>query len=346
MNQNIERIEVFLDESKEPLQVLTSPPFKVTLDTRQIPDGPHTLRVVTTFKGGQVEEEVIDFEVDNLPSPFVDGLDEGQQVRGPVEFEVVTGDYAAPKSGGGLSIAGAVLSAVLVLGLVWFYFAFMPSAKEIVKETGAAPVEEAKENTAPAGGITGDAAAGGKIFTSTCAGCHGANAEGGFGPKLAGAPIVNDAEQFASTVKNGRGGMPPYPQLSDQDLADLRAYLSSLGGSAAPAPAEEAAPAAAPAAGAVDPAVMSEGEKLYLANCAGCHQANGAGAAIFPALAGNKSLADKNLVITRILKGKAPMPGFSDQLDDQQIAAIATYIRNSWGNDFGPVSPDEVAAKR
>jgi len=40
------------------------------------------------------------------------------------------------------------------------------------------------------------------------------------------------------------------------------------------------------------------------------------------------------------------MPAFGGQFDDQQVAAIVTYIRNSWGNDFGPVSPDEVAAKR
>ena len=345
MNQNIERIEVFLDESKEPLQVLTQPPFKVTLDTRQIPDGPHTLRVVTTFKGGQVEEEVIDFEVDNLPGPFVDGLDDGQQVRGPVEFEVVTGDYAAPKSGGGLSIVGAVLSSVLVLGLVWFYFAFAPSAKEIVKETAAAP---AAEGTArEAGAAAGDAAAGKELFAAQCASCHGQNAEGAFGPALAGAPIVSDADRFAQTVKNGTsGGMPPFAQLSDKEIADLRAYLSSLGGGAGAAPAEEAAPAAAPAAAAVDPAVMSEGEKLYLASCAGCHQPNGAGVATFPALAGNPDLADKDLVIDRILNGKVPMPSFADQYDDQQIAAIATYVRNSWGNDFGPVAPDEVAAKR
>ncbi len=340
MNQNIERIEVYLDESKEPLQVLTSPPFKVTLDTRQIPDGPHTLRIVAAYRGGQVEEEVIDFEVDNLPSPFVDGLDDGQQVRGPIEFEVVTGDYAAPKARGGLSILGALLSAVLVLGLVWFYFAFAPSAREIVKEAAAAP---AAEGAAHEGGAAGDAAAGKDLFAAQCASCHGANAEGGFGPALAGAPIVENADQFASIVKNGTGGgMPPFAQLSDQEIADLLAYLGSLGGSASSA--EVAAPAAASAA--VDPAVMSEGKKLYLASCAGCHQPDGSGIATFPNLAGNENLADKDLVIDRILNGRVTMPGFGGQYDDEQVAAIATYIRNSWGNAFGPVTPDEVAAKR
>ncbi len=339
MNQNIERIEVFLDESKEPLQVLTGPPFKVTLDTRQIPDGPHTLRVVTTFAGGQVEEEVVDFEVDNLPGPFVDGLDDGQQVRGQVEFEVVSGDYAAPKATGGLSIVGAVLSAVLVLGLVWFYFAFAPSAKEIVKETAAAPQEATAHE-----GAAGDAAAGKAVYVQ-CAGCHGQNAEGGVGPALAGSPIVANADQFDKIVKEGTsGGMPPFAQLSDEEIADVRAYLSSLGGGAE-APKEEAAPAPAGAA-AVDPAVMSEGEQLYLASCASCHQPNGAGASIFPKLAGNDKLADAGLVIDRILNGKAAMPGFGAQFDDEQAAAVATYVRNSWGNALGPVAPDEVAAKR
>ncbi|WP_293177307.1 cytochrome c [Oceanithermus sp.] len=343
MNQNIERIEVFLDESKEPLQVLTSPPFKVKLDTRQIPDGPHTLRVVTTYKGGQVEEEVIDFEVDNLPSPFIDGIDDGQQVRGEVEFEVVTGDYAAPKSKGGLSIVGAVVSAILVLGLVWFYFAFSPSVTDVVK--GQA-VEAAGEGAAAA--VEGDAAAGKELFAAQCASCHGANAEGAFGPALAGNPIVENAASFDKIVKEGtNAGMPPFAQLTDKELADLRAYLASLGGAgAAPAAEPAAAAPAAEATATVDPAVMSEGETVYLTNCAACHQPNGEGLGTFPALAGNANLADANLVIDRILNGAGTMPGFGGQLDDQKVAAVATYIRNSWGNDFGPVTPDEVAAKR
>ena len=40
------------------------------------------------------------------------------------------------------------------------------------------------------------------------------------------------------------------------------------------------------------------------------------------------------------------MTAFGEHLDDAQIAAIATFVRNSWGNDYGPVTPDEVAAAR
>src|SRR5439155_1313522 len=40
------------------------------------------------------------------------------------------------------------------------------------------------------------------------------------------------------------------------------------------------------------------------------------------------------------------MPAFDWKLDDEQIAAVATYARNSWGNSAPPVAPREVAALR
>jgi hypothetical protein len=40
------------------------------------------------------------------------------------------------------------------------------------------------------------------------------------------------------------------------------------------------------------------------------------------------------------------MPSFAKALDDKQIAQVASYIRNSWGNRFGAVKPDEVAKVR
>ena len=256
---------------------------------------------------------------------------------------MVTGDYAAPKAKGGLSIVGAALSSVLVLGLIWFYFAFAPGSKEIVKEVAAAPVEEMGEGAAD---VAGDAAAGQAVYAAQCAACHGAQAEGGaLGPALAGVAIVKDAAQFAKIVREGTtGGMPPFPQLTDKELADMRAYLLPLGGGAA----EKATPAeAAPApAAVVDPALLAEGEKLYQTSCASCHMPDGSGAAIFPALSKNANLADTARVLDFVLNGKGAMPAYGGQFDDRQVAAVATYIRNSWGNDFGPVSPGEVAAKR
>ena len=311
MNQNIERIEVFLDESKEPLQVLTSPPFKVKLDTQTISDGPHTLRVVTVFKGGKVEESLVDFEVDNLPSPYVEGIDEGQQVRGVVEFEVLTGDYQAPKSKDRLTVTMAVLSSVILLGLIWAYFAFGPTSKAIV-EANAAVSEEASAGP-------GDAAHGEQLFAEQCASCHGAKAEGGFGPALAGSALLENPEQFDKITLEGQGNMPPFSNLSAQDLADIRAYLSGLG-----AGGSGEAAAAAPAAGGASDEIAT-GESVYTQQCAGCHGPNGEGG-FGPALAGNPLLDNPHEFDKITHEGRASMPPYP-QISDEELAAVRAFLK-------------------
>jgi mono/diheme cytochrome c family protein len=79
-------------------------------------------------------------------------------------------------------------------------------------------------STAP----TGDATAGKTAYASLpCAGCHGENAEGGVGPKLAG--MQESWDRFQSTVRNGREEMPKFGTdvVSDQQLADVYAWLTS-----------------------------------------------------------------------------------------------------------------------
>ncbi|MDR3418423.1 MAG: cytochrome c oxidase subunit II [Nevskia sp.] len=115
----------------------------------------------------------------------------------------------------------------------------------------------------------------------------------------------------------------------------------------APAPAEPAKPAAAPVKLGHDDLVKN-GEKIYTANCAACHQATGKGMApAFPPLVGSKVVAGPaEAHITQIIKGKNAMPPFGPQLSDADIAAVATYERNSWGNHSGDVEPSQVAALR
>jgi mono/diheme cytochrome c family protein len=76
----------------------------------------------------------------------------------------------------------------------------------------------------------GDAKAGAQAWAAApCAGCHGANAEGGAGPRLAG--TSRSFDQVKNTVRNGRGGgMPKFSadQISDQTLADIYAWLKSM----------------------------------------------------------------------------------------------------------------------
>lgn len=108
------------------------------------------------------------------------------------------------------------------------------------------------------------------------------------------------------------------------------------------APAEPAEPAGP------DPAViadlMDDGETVYSRNCAGCHGAEGGGGE-GPALAGFERLQFASAIIRQVLFGGAYMPPF-EHLSNQEIAAVATYIRNSFGNDFGPVLAGQVAGAR
>jgi cytochrome c oxidase subunit II len=100
------------------------------------------------------------------------------------------------------------------------------------------------------------------------------------------------------------------------------------------------------AAQQVAPSVMTAGEAVYMKNCAPCHQAKGQGEAPAPPLAGDSRLRDEKLVIGQILMGGEYMPSFGFQLSDADIAAVATYVRNSWENKHGPVTAEQVAAMR
>ena len=106
--------------------------------------------------------------------------------------------------------------------------------------------------------------------------------------------------------------------------------------------ASQLAFAQAPAADVA--ALVREGAPLFRANCVACHGAEGQGGA-GPALAGYARLSATGTVASQIVNGGAYMPPFGS-MSDAQIAAVATYIRNSWGNAFGPVTPAEVAAVR
>jgi len=80
------------------------------------------------------------------------------------------------------------------------------------------------------------------------------------------------------------------------------------------------------------------GAKVYAANCAACHQANGAGAGAFPTLVGSKVvLGPKEGQYQILLNGKNAMPKWSGVLSDGELAAVMTYTRNTWGNKTGDV---------
>lgn len=94
--------------------------------------------------------------------------------------------------------------------------------------------------------------------------------------------------------------------------------------------------------------LVARGEKVYTANCAVCHQANGKGAGPFKPLDGSPVVldADKSKQLTILLNGKGAMPAWK-QLSDTEIAAVMTYTKNSWSNKTGfLVQPSDVKAAR
>ncbi len=107
----------------------------------------------------------------------------------------------------------------------------------------------------------------------------------------------------------------------------------------------------------VDPFVL--GQRLYT-NCASCHGASGAGAAgVYPSLVGSSKVNGGGTRMAAIIINGAQGPwqansgnynnamtGWGEQLNDEQIAAIMTFVRGSWGNTGGPVSAADVAAVR
>ncbi|MCC5929128.1 MAG: cytochrome c [Cyclobacteriaceae bacterium] len=96
---------------------------------------------------------------------------------------------------------------------------------------------------------------------------------------------------------------------------------------------------------------LPDGARLYMSTCAACHQADGKGlAGAFPPLAGSKIVTDENpeLLIKIILQGYDArseyglMPGFAEQLSDEEIAAIVNHERSSWGNKAEAVKSEDV----
>ena len=92
--------------------------------------------------------------------------------------------------------------------------------------------------------------------------------------------------------------------------------------------------------------LLDAGEILYRRNCSVCHRPDGEGDIQMgsPALHGSPiATGPKSDFNQRILQGKkgTAMPAFATALSDEQIAAIATYVRNAWGN----LSADIVSAE-
>jgi mono/diheme cytochrome c family protein len=109
-----------------------------------------------------------------------------------------------------------------------------------------------------------------------------------------------------------------------------------------------------------DQSAMKTGGQIYADECAACHKTDGSGApGLFPALKGAAVVqqSDAHSLLHVVIRGAqsvstnqvptgAAMPAFAWLLDDEQVAAVVTYIRNAWGNAAAPVSSGDVKKAR
>ena len=103
-----------------------------------------------------------------------------------------------------------------------------------------------------------------------------------------------------------------------------------------------------------------DGAKIYAAACTACHQASGLGIpGQFPPLAGSEWVTGSEERLIRIIlhgitgeievEGETftgVMPTWGPTFTDDELAAVATYVRRSWGNKAGPISTSTVTRIR
>ncbi|WP_297207236.1 cytochrome c [uncultured Pluralibacter sp.] len=189
-------------------------------------------------------------------------------------------------------------------------------------------------------------------------------------PSLRGLPRWNEQEivDYLQTGRNDRaavgGEMTSVVEHSsawmhDDDLQAIAAYLKFLGGNPALQRGDESARRATQARLTAGQG-LSVGERLYVDNCGACHFASGQGAPkIFPQIDGATlvNAAAPDGLIHTILAGaqlpsteKAPsalaMPGFAGRLSDDDVAQLATFIRQGWSNSAPAVTEKQVAEVR
>ena len=177
----------------------------------------------------------------------------------------------------------------------------------------------------------------------------GNRVDGMFAPRLDAAARGGlkswSADDIAEYLQSGRNAKshagPPMSdvvlnstsKMSDSDVKAIAVYLKSLASGAAE-------PTVSPPAASQ----TANGEKVYRSACIACHEADGSSSPrVYPPLPANANLqsADPASTIRIILDGadsittprapnKGSMPAYAAKLSDQEIADVATYIRNAW----------------
>jgi mono/diheme cytochrome c family protein/glucose/arabinose dehydrogenase len=190
-----------------------------------------------------------------------------------------------------------------------------------------------------------------------CPTCPGGRAGPGGAPAFAEAGERGAAENAAAGRGRGRGGSsgpalklthePALGALAAQDTGELGKRAAALlarmewpGKPGATTPATPLTPA--------EQARFNTGREIYQNVCTACHQPDGRGREkLAPTLVGSDlALGPAEIPIRILINGKEGpfglMPPLGVALNDEQIAAVLTYIRREWGQTGTAVAPETV----
>ena len=88
---------------------------------------------------------------------------------------------------------------------------------------------------------------------------------------------------------------------------------------------------------------MTEGEAIADKTCKQCHGPQGQGM-VGPPL--RQNVENARGVIRVVLLGNGDMPPIGAKFSDRELAAVVTYVRNSWGNQYGLLTEEQAHALR
>jgi len=236
MNENDNRIEVYLDDNPEPLITL-APPERFELDTTHMEDGSHVLRIIAVDQYGHRGVRKIPFEVRNGPGIAVDGLREDDVVEGKIGILVNAygGAYEEkwePRRAETPSPAPTWAWVAFIVVVAWaLYYGVQQwnPTPQFANTPTYRSISASLQATKPASAL------GPELYRTSCASCHQNNGQGvpNVFPPLAGDPVVTaqDATNHIRIVLFGKKGgavngkayqaqMPAWAdQLSDDEAA-------------------------------------------------------------------------------------------------------------------------------
>ncbi|SLM47259.1 protein of unknown function [Nitrospira japonica] len=118
-------------------------------------------------------------------------------------------------------------SAVRVLSLYVMVMAILQG--NVLQSSAGGPQDGSVQRGTIPSSPDGNAVRGKELYNVSCVVCHGKDAGGNIGPRLAGNAILANGQAFRKTVQEGRHMMPPLKDaLTDEQIADILAWLKSL----------------------------------------------------------------------------------------------------------------------